>query len=439
MVNRQKLTEKILRDAEPAEGRDYQIFDTDVRGFAVCIYRGGGRAFTLDYRYAGRQRRMTFARWPEWAVTAARERAKELRREIDAGGDPLGARGALREAPRVSDLITRYIEVHLPHLAALNAADQRSMMEKFIRPAWGRMLVTDVSSHDVELLLNKVAAGRARPARAKPNNRARKLQGAKPTPVRANRVGEVVRKMFAYAVKWGWREDNPAMGFRRRIETPRERYLSQDEISRLAAALDMAADDRASGIIRLCMLTGARVGEVRQARFEDFNLEHLSWSKPASTTKQRRVHRVPISDEASAIVRQRRLAVANGSPWLFPGDTPGQPVQEIRRFWARIQKEVGIPDVRIHDLRHTFASLLVSGGASLEMIGKLLGHSQTQTTQRYAHLMESPLRAGVGAVASAFKPKPRLVHDAVEAPAAATAQSRATARAGKRRISVSGA
>lgn len=416
MVNRQKLTEKVLRDAEPAEGRDYQIFDTEVRGFAACIYRGGGRAFTLDYRYAGRQRRMTFARWPEWGVSAARERAKELRREIDAGGDPLATRGALREAPRVTDLIHRYVEVHLPHLAALNAADQRSMMEKFIRPAWGRKLVTEVSCYDVELLLTKVAEGRARPAKQKPNNRARKLQGAKPTPVRANRVGEVVRKMFAYAVKWGWREDNPAMGFRRRMETPRERYLSQEELSRLASALDMAEDDRASGIIRLCMLTGARVGEVRQARFEDFNLEHLSWTKPASTTKQRRVHRVPISDEAAAIVRQRRIAAVRGSPWLFPGDTPGQPVQEIRRFWARIQKEVGIPDVRIHDLRHTFASLLVSGGASLEMIGKLLGHSQMQTTQRYAHLMDSPLRAGVGAVASAFKPKPRLVHSAQEVP-----------------------
>jgi site-specific recombinase XerD len=91
-------------------------------------------------------------------------------------------------------------------------------------------------------------------------------------------------------------------------------------------------------------------------------------------------------------------------------------VQEIRRFWARIQKDVGIEDVRIHDLRHTFASLLVSGGASLEMIGKLLGHSQMQTTQRYAHLMDSPLRAGVGAVASAFKPKPRLVHNAQPQP-----------------------
>lgn len=439
MVNRQKLTEKVLREAEPAEGRDYQIFDTDVRGFAVCIYRGGGRAFTLDYRYAGRQRRMTFARWPEWGVTAARARAKELRREIDAGGDPLSTRDALREAPRISDLITRYVEVHLPHLAALNAADQRSMMVKFIGPAWGKMLVTEVSSYDVELLLTKIAEGRARPAKKKPNNRARKLQGAKPTPVRANRVGEVIRKMFAYAVKWGWRDDNPAMGFRRRMETPRERYLSQDEIARLAAALDMTEDDRASGIIRLCMLTGARVGEVRQARFEDFNLEHLSWTKPATTTKQRRVHRVPISDEAAAIVRQRRLAVAKGSPWLFPGDAPGQPVQEIRRFWARIQKEVGIEDVRIHDLRHTFASLLVSGGASLEMIGKLLGHSQMQTTQRYAHLMDSPLRAGVGAVASAFKPKPRLVHDADEASSAVVPAPRATGRTPKRRLTVSGA
>ena len=92
-VNRVRLTEKILRDAEPREGRDYQIFDADIRGFAVCIYRGGGRAFTFDYRHAGRQRRMTFGRWPEWSVTAARERAKELRREVDAGGDPLAERG----------------------------------------------------------------------------------------------------------------------------------------------------------------------------------------------------------------------------------------------------------------------------------------------------------------------------------------------------------
>lgn len=411
MPERIKLTEKVLREAEPASGRDYQIFDTDVRGFAACIYRGGGRAFTLDYRNAGRQRRMTFGRWPDWSVSAARERAKELRRDIDAGGDPLAQRETKREAPRVADLIERYCAEHLPKLSERSAADQRSALAKLVAPVWGRKLVTEITQTDVDKLLTKIAEGRARPHKAKPNNRARKLQPAKPTPVRANRIGEVLRKMFTLAVQWGWCEDNPAQRFHRRIETPRERFLSTEEIASLAAALDAAEDRRAADIIRLCMLTGARLGEVRQARFEQFNLEHMSWSKPPAMTKQRRAHRVPISDETAAIVRQRQLLVPRGTPWLFPGDVPGQPVQEVRRFWAQIQKTCGLSDVHIHDLRHTFASLLVSGGASLEMIGKLLGHSQIQTTLRYAHLMDSPLRAGVDAVAIAFRPKPRLVHD----------------------------
>jgi integrase len=281
-----------------------------------------------------------------------------------------------------------------------------------VAPVWGRKLVTEITSTDVDKLLTKVAEGRARPHKEKPNNRARKLQPAKPTPVRANRIGEVLRKMFTLAVEWGWCADNPAQRFHRRIETPRERFLSKAEIASLAAALDAAEDRRAADIIRMCMLTGARLGEVRQARFEQFNLEHLSWSKPPMMTKQRRAHRVPISDETAAIVRQRQLLAPSGTPWLFPGDTSGQPVQEVRRFWAQIQKQCGIEEVHIHDLRHTFASLLVNGGASLEMIGKLLGHSQMQTTLRYAHLMDSPLRAGVDAVAHAFRPKPRLVHDA---------------------------
>ena len=411
MVNRLKLNEKTVREAENL-GRDYQIFDTDVRGFSITIYPSGNRAFTLDYRVGGRQRRMTIGRWPEWTTVAARERAKDLRRDIDEGVDPLNQRENAREAPRVSDMTKRYLKEHTPHLAARNAADQHTIMGKLVEPDWSKKLVTEITKADVEKLLTKIAAGRARPSKAKPNNRARKLQGVKPTPVRANRVGEVLRKMFTLAVGWGWREDNPASAFRRRIENERERFLTPEEIGRLAKALDAAADQRAAGIIRLCMLTGARSGEVRQARFEQFNLDLASWSKPAATTKQRKIHRIPISGDVAAIVRQRGLLVPKGNPWLFPGDTPGQPVKEIRRFWVAIQKEAKLPEVRIHDLRHTFASLLVSGGASLEMIGKLLGHTQMQTTQRYAHLMDSPLRDGVNAVASIFRPRPQLVHDA---------------------------
>lgn len=409
MAKRERLTEKLMRDAIPLEDRDYQIFDDQIRGLAARINRSGARAFTLDYRYAGRQRRMTIGRWPEWSVTAARERAKELRREIDLGEDPLAQRDDIRVAPRIVDLIERYLSEHCAKLAPTNASDQASMMNKLVAPRWGQRLVTEITKADVDRLLAKIAQGRARPHKAKPNNRARKLQPARPTPIRANRVGEALRKMFNLAVEWGMRDDNPASSFYRRTENARERFLTKDEINRLAAALDADEDQRAAGIIRICMLTGARVGEVRQARFEQFNLDLGIWAKPAATTKQRKIHRVPISDDVATLVRQRKLMVPHGNPWLFPGDVPGQPVKEIRRFWRRVLAAANIDDARIHDLRHTFASLLVSGGASLEMIGKLLGHTQMQTTQRYAHLLDAPLRAGLDAVADAVRPKLKVV------------------------------
>lgn len=415
MANRQRLSEKVVKAACP-RARPYQLFDDEVLGFSVVIQRTGSRGFYLDYTIKGRQRRMAIGRWPEWSVVAARERAKLLRREIDDGVDPLSAREELMVAPRIPDLIGRYLREHAANLAPRNAADQESMLRKLVEPHWKHRLVAEVDASDVERLLGLIAEGRARPAKANAKSRRKDLQPHRPTPIRANRVGESLRKMFNLAVAWKMRADNPAEGFRRRMETERERFLALDELARLGDALQRASDQRAAGIVRMCMLTGARLGEVRTARFEHFNLELRTWTKPAANTKQRRVHRVPISGDVAALVRQRRVAVPEGCEWLFPGDALGadgvakdQPVREIRRFWAGIKDAAQLPDVRLHDLRHTFASLLVSRGASLEMIGKLLGHSQMRTTQRYAHLLDSPLRAGVDAVAGMMKARPRLV------------------------------
>lgn len=413
MKARERLTEKQVRAAEP-RARSYQLFDTDVLGLSICIYASGSRSFMFDYRASGRQRRYTIGRWPEWSVTAARERAKALRREIDAGQDPVAERDDARGAPRIPDLIDRYLKEHAAHLAPRNAADQNSMLRKLVEPHWKSRLVAEIEPADVERVLTLIAEGRARPKKEKPKGERRKpLQPPRPTPIRANRVGEVLRKMFNLAVVWKMRPNNPAATFRRRMEVERDRFLSLDEISRLAAALQAAEDQRGAAIIRMCMLTGARLGEVRTARFEHFDLDHGAWAKPAANTKQRRIHRVPISAETCALVRTRGEAVPKGCAWLFPGDAEGkdQPVQEVRRFWKAIQTVAGLPGVRVHDLRHTFASLLVSGGASLEMIGKLLGHSQARTTQRYAHLMDSPLRAGVDAVAVMMRARPRLASD----------------------------
>jgi integrase len=343
MVNRLKLNEKSLRDAELRSGVSYQIFDTEVIGFSVRVQSSGSRTFTIDYRHAGRQRRMNIGRWPEWSVTAARERAKELRRAIDEGRGPLAVREGFREAPRVKDMIDSYIAEHLPKLAKNNAGDQVSMLKKMLEPAWGNKLVTEITKSDVARFLDFMAEGRPLPSKMKPNNRARKLQGHKPTPIRANRMGEVLRKMFTLAMELEWRADNLAHSFHRRIEQARERFLGPDELTRIAAVLDSAEDQRGAAIIRMCMLTGARVGEVRTARFEQFNLDYVIWSKPAATTKQRKIHRVPISQEVVTIVRHRKLVVPRGNPWLFPGETIGQPVREIRRFWSRVQKEADLP------------------------------------------------------------------------------------------------
>ena len=238
---------------------------------------------------------------------------------------------------------------------------------------------------DVARLLTKIAQGRARPAKEKAKSRGkRELQGSKPTPIRANRTGEVLRKMFSLSVRpWKMRDDNPAEGFLLRAETERERFLSLEEVDRLANALAAAEDQRAATLVCMCMLTGARLGEVRMAQFEQFDLNLCTWTKQAATTKQRKVHRVPISEDVATIVRLRQAAAPADCPWLFPGDAEGQPLQDIRRFWKRVQAAAELPDVRMHDLRLTFASMLAGRGASLAMIGKLLGHTQAKTCLLY--------------------------------------------------------
>ena len=403
------LTERVVKAAEIGT-RKYVVFDQDCAGFGLCVYESGRKGFVLIYRMGGQQKRFTIGTWPAWSVIAARDEAKALKREIDRGEDPLGSRRSARIAPTVRELAERYIEEHLPKLAKTNASDQTSMLQKLVLPEWKGRMVADITPTDVDRLLTKIAAGRARPAKLTPTQKRRKsLAPARPTPVRANRAGEMIRKMFSLAVQWKMRPDNPAFAFRKRPETARDRFLTFDEIERLANALAVDEDQRAASIIRLCMLTGARLGEVRTATFDQFNLDLAIWTKQAAYTKQRRIHRVPTSHEAVALIRLRRDIVPKGCPFLFPGDVPDQPVGDPKRFWPKMQKVADIPDVRIHDLRHTFASLLVSGGASLEMIGRLLGHTQIGTTQRYAHLIDAPLRAGVNAVGEMLKPRLRLV------------------------------
>lgn len=406
MGGRVKLTERFARAAR-AEGRKSPIFyDDEVIGFGLQVRHNGRKTFTVDYTFEGRRRRYFIGDHPGWTVAAARDEARRLKREIDGGIDPLDRRDERWAAPTVADLVERYLEEHVSKQAADAGKDIRSMMEKLVLPAWGKRKVVDIRTSDVDKLLAEVAKGRARPSKAATKQkRAKALQGARPTPGRANRLGSALRKMFNLAIRWEIRTDNPAACFIRNLENPRERFLDLKEIGRLSEVLAAHKNKPFADIVRMLMLTGARRGEVLNARWEQFDLDAAVWTKPAATTKQRRLHRTPISGALVQLLRTIRLRVSEDCPWVFPGKDPEKPVHEIKRFWDDVRAKAKLDGVRVHDLRHTFASLLVSGGMSLPMIGKLLGHTQVQTTARYAHLFDDPLRVGVNELGDMLKPK----------------------------------
>ncbi len=211
--------------------------------------------------------------------------------------------------------------------------------------------------------------------------------------------------MLALAIKWGFRADNPCRGIEKAPEHRRERFLSPAEIARLSEVLAAHPEKNSANAVRLLLLTGARRGEVLSAMWDQFDLQAAVWLKPHRSTKQKRNHRLPLSAPAVAFLTEMRVEadqenvrrIRDGLKpilWLFPaaGGAEGHQT-ELKHFWAAVTAKAGIEGVRVHDLRHTYASILASSGLSLPVIGALLGHTQAATTHRYAHLLDDPLRA----------------------------------------------
>jgi integrase len=218
----------------------------------------------------------------------------------------------------------------------------------------------------------------------------------KRTPYQANRVLSLLSTMFALAMEWKMADVNPARGITRYQEDKRERWLSLPELQRLEAALRTYPDQTAADAIRLLIVTGSRESEVLTAEWSQFDLSRGIWTKPSHHTKQKKIEHVPLSGVALSILANLRARSLPG-PYLFPGANGNRPRCTIRRTWLFCLRQAGLatamPKIRIHDLRHTFASHLVSSGQSLHLVGKLLGHTLPSTTARYAHVDDAALRA----------------------------------------------
>jgi integrase len=380
-----KLSDKVVRRLVAPVTGNRIAYDSDVHGFGVRITAGGAIAFILNYRVkaTGLERRYTIGSFPDWTVSTAREKAKELKRHVDGGGDPLGEVKASRDAPTVADLCARFEEEHVSKLRRRSQDDYRGAIRNDIVPELGKLKVAAVDFEHVERLHRKIT---------------------KRAPFRANRVLGVLSKMFALAIKWRLRPDNPCKGVERNREHPRERYLKPDELERLAQALAEDENQDAVDAFWLLLLTGARRREVLSATWDQFDLTEGVWTKHAATTKQKAHHKVPLSAPARQLLVRRRETTDDASPWVFPGRL-GQHRINIDKAWTAICKAAGITGLRIHDLRHSYASTLASAGFSLPLIGKLLGHTLPQTTARYAHLFDDPLRKATERAGALLSPK----------------------------------
>jgi integrase len=350
----EKLTDAAIRKlVPPAKG--YVVHWEGA--FGTRIAAGGTIAFVFNYRVrgTGRERRITIGRFPTWTIGAARQEARKLQQLVDRGGDPLGVFEAERDAPTVGDLIKRFIDEHLPRKSKGTRYNYISMLNQYAAPALAQMKVAEVSFEDIDDLHRKIT---------------------KDAPYAANRCIAMLSRMFTLAVKWRLRTDNPCKGIEQNAEEKRRRYLRGDEMEHLLAALASYPDQRAANIFRMLLLTGARRGEVLSMRWDNLDLSAGTWSKPAASVKQRTAHSVPLSAPArqllSEIEDHASMTLKSESPagrtlkseFVFPStDNPTGHVIEVRRPWRAICKRAGIAGLRIHDLRHGFASQLAAGRA----------------------------------------------------------------------------
>lgn len=399
---RAKLTKRTVEAASADPQRDVFLWDTDLHGFGLRVKPSGVKAFVIQYRPSGARyaRRFTLANTGTVTVEEARQIARLKLAEVVRGGDPAARKAEARHETTVRELVERFEREHVVHLKPSTQREYRRVIAEHIRPAFGSRRITDVSRADVAKLHHKLASH----------------------PSQANKVLAVIGKIFSFAELMGLRPDgtNPCRHLKKYGESKRERYLSSAELLRLGKAItDLEAIGREKPregitsfvalLFRLLLVTGCRVSEITTLRWEYVDLERGLLLLPDSKTGQKSVI---LSDVAIDLLRQ--APHREGSPWVISGarrDWKGEWTHYANpsKAWVKIKAEAGrhkegapdvdISGVRIHDLRHGFASTGAATGVGLQVVGLLLGQTQVSTTQRYSHLSDSPLRAAANLIA----------------------------------------
>ena len=368
-----RLSKRVIDDARYQGKGGCYLWDTDIRGFGLRIYPSGRKSFVVTYHHRGKQRFYTLGLFGVLTLHEARTEALETLALARKGEDPSGQRIAERRSPTMTDLADRHINEH----ATINNKPRsvkraRQLWDRCVLPRLGKRRVSDIRRSDIAQLITDMSDTKAM----------------------ANKVISLLSKAFNLAEVWGWRPEgtNPCRHIKRYKEESRERYLSASELQRLGETLVALEQEgkvlpQVIAAIRLLVLTGCRSAEILGLRWEEVDFERKCLELKDSKTGKRKV-----------MLNTAALQVLDGldrfvdNPHVIPGGKPGQHLSSLQPVWNRVRVEADIADVRVHDLRHTFASIGVNSGQSLAVVGKLLGHTKILTTQRYAHLADDPLR-----------------------------------------------
>ena len=368
-------------DALAVEKRDTTFWDKELPGFGVRVYPSGAKIYVAQSRGPVGIRRVSLGRHGELTPDQARKKARAALARIKRGEDPAQAE------PRVltiAQLAERYLEAHVAvHCNAHTQGIYKGSLRNHILPALGAMSLDKVGRAEVEAL----------------------HYGLRETPRAANRALMVLSKMFSLAEAWGLASTggNPCRFVLRYKEGRRERFLTEDEYRRVGRALcELEAEGpvsaRAAAALRLLMLTGCRLGEIQTLKWSDIDRKSGEIRLRDAKTGARMVPLTPAVLEVLAGIKRVRR-----SPWVITGGKPNRHLAELTSYWHRVRENAEVEDVRIHDLRHSFASRALALGLQLPMIGRLLGHTDVSSTARYAHLSQEAEKVAVARVGGSIE------------------------------------
>jgi len=377
-----KLTKRSI-DAIKPTGEDFFVWDNALPGFGLRVSPKGRKTFIVQYRYKSRSQRVSIGRQSIITVDKARSNAKVILGKIESGNNPAMDVRVYRKAPTLTEINERFVKEHVElRLKPTTQANYKQIMKAYVLPALGDRKVSEIIHKDVVELHTALGY----------------------TPYQANRALLVLSKIFNLCEKWGLRDhgSNPCRHVEKYKEKNRNRFLDHSELERLWHTLDEELETGptsqfAIAAYKLLILTGCRLGEIQKMQWS-----HVKGNRVEFPDTKTGYKRLPFNEEAMHVLHSvpRQL----GNDFVICGDKPGTHIVNLQKSWRRIRAKAKLDDVRIHDLRHTFASHAVMNGTPLAIVSKLLGHSKIGTTMRYAHLADKELAEASEGIGLVLKP-----------------------------------